>query len=164
MIAQAAAREASAALGAGAASVFQLRPGLVAEMLRFYDQLRRQGQQVARFEELLEDTLRRDAEFDRGAERMLQQTRLLAAAFRAYERRVAASGGCDEHALRERLIGDSSSSPARAIVITVARLDCRSRRIVCRRFRPPDSHARTGDDRSGRHPWRSGIGLPPADS
>ena len=120
VIAQAAARDAAAALGAGAASVFQLRPGLVAEMLRFYDQLRRQGQQVARFEELLEDTLRRDAEFDRGAERMLQQTRLLAAAFRAYERRVAASGGSDEHALRERLIGDSSSSPARAIVITVA--------------------------------------------
>ena len=75
-------------------------------MLRFYDQLRRQSQQVDRFEELIEETLRRDAEFDRGAERMLQQTRLLAAAFRAYERRVAASGGCDEHALRERLIGD----------------------------------------------------------
>ena len=89
-------------------------------MLRFYDQLRRQGQQVARFEELLEDTLRRDAEFDRGAERMLQQTRLLAATFRAYERRVAASGGSDEHALRERLIVDSSSSPARGVVITVA--------------------------------------------
>ena len=108
MIAQAAAREASDALGAAAASVFHLRPGLVAEMLRFYDQLRRQRQQVARFEELLEDMLRRDAEFDRGAERMWHQTRLLAATFRAYERRVAASGGCDEHALRERLIADSS--------------------------------------------------------
>ena len=89
-------------------------------MLRFYDQLRRQRQQVARFEELLEDMLRRDAEFDRGAERMWHQTRLLAATFRAYERRVAASGGCDEHALRERLIVDSPSSPARGIVITVA--------------------------------------------
>ena len=120
VIAQAAARDAAAALGGGAAAVFQLRPGLVAEMLRFYDQLRRQGQQVARFEELLEDALGRDAEFDRGAERMLQQTRLLAAAFRAYERRVAASGGSDEHALRERLTGESFSSPARAIVITVA--------------------------------------------
>jgi RecB family exonuclease len=120
VIAQAAAREASDALGAAAASVFHLRPGLVAEMLRFYDQLRRQRQQVARFEELLEDMLRRDAEFDRGAERMWHQTRLLAATFRAYERRVAASGGCDEHALRERLIVDSPSSPARGVVITVA--------------------------------------------
>ena len=119
VIVQAAAREASVALGVGAASVFHLRPGLVAEMLRFYDQLRRQRQQVARFEELLEDMLRRDAEFDRGAERMLQQTRLLAETFRAYERRVAASGGCDEHALRDRLIAESSS-PARGIVITVA--------------------------------------------
>jgi len=119
VIVQAAAREASSALGAGTASVFHLRPGLVAEMLRFYDQLRRQGKQISRFEELLEDTLRRDAEFDRGAERMLQQTRLLAATFRAYERRVAASGASDEHALRERLIVDSSS-PARRIVVTVA--------------------------------------------
>ena len=104
-------------------------------MLRFYDQLRRQGQQVVRFEELLEDMLRRDAEFDRGAERMLQQTRLLAATFRAYERRVAASGGCDEHALRERLIVDSSSSPARAVVIAVAGQLPIPRR--CRRFRLP---------------------------
>ncbi|MEO8255857.1 MAG: PD-(D/E)XK nuclease family protein [Acidobacteriota bacterium] len=120
VIAQAAAREAAAALGTGASPVFQLRPGLVAEMLRFYDQLRRQGQQVARFEELLEDTLRREAEFDRGAERMLQQTRLLAGTFRAYERRVAESGSCDEHSLRDRLIAAASAAPVRGIVITVA--------------------------------------------
>src|SRR4029079_18224817 len=115
---QAAAREASAQLGDEAA-VFPLRPGLVAEMLRFYDQLRRQGQQVARCEELLEDALRRDAEFDRGAARMLQQTRLLAATFRAYERRAAASGGSDEHTLRERLVADRSPSPARRLIVTV---------------------------------------------
>ena len=53
------------------------RPGYVAGLLRFYDQLRRQGQQVDRFEELLCDTLEREAEYDRGAERMLRQTRRL---------------------------------------------------------------------------------------
>ena len=49
----------------------RLRPGLVAEMLRFYDQLRRQARNVARFEELLDESLSRDSELDRGAERML---------------------------------------------------------------------------------------------
>src|SRR5206468_2991268 len=48
--------------------VFQIRPGLVAEMLRFYDQLRRQSQQVNRFEELIGMALGGD-EFDRGAAR-----------------------------------------------------------------------------------------------
>ena len=110
VLVQAAAREHSSAL----------RPGLVAEMLRFYDQLRRQGQQVARFEELLEEALNRDAEFDRGAARMLQQTRLLSATFRAYERRAADSGGCDEHMLRERLLADPSPSPVGGVIITVA--------------------------------------------
>jgi RecB family exonuclease len=131
VLVQAAAREASSALrlaptlsatpiGLGEISAFHLRPGLVAEMLRFYDQLRRQGQQVGRFEELLEEALNRDAEFDRGAARMLQQTRLLSAAFRAYERRAADSGGCDEHMLRERLLADPSPSPVGGVIITVA--------------------------------------------
>ncbi len=116
VLVQAAAREASTKLESFA---FHLRPGLVAEMLRFYDQLRRQRQQVQRFEELLEGTLQRDAEFDRGAHRMLQQTRLMAATFRANERRAAESGGCDEHMLRERLLTDRSST-LREVIITVA--------------------------------------------
>jgi RecB family exonuclease len=127
VLVQAAAREASTRLAAEAStelaaegSAFQLRAGLVSEMLRFYDQLRRQGQQVPRFEELLEETLRRDAEFDRGAERMLQQTRLLAATFRAYERRAADSGRCDEHMLRQRLLVEPMLSPVAAVIVTVA--------------------------------------------
>src|SRR3989442_8724557 len=39
----------------------------------FYDQLRRQGQSVTRFEELLTDSLASDTDLDRGAERMLRQ-------------------------------------------------------------------------------------------
>ena len=119
VLVQAAAREASTELAA-VGSPFQLRAGLVSEMLRFYDQLRRQGQQVPRFEELLEETLGRDAEFDRGAERMLQQTRLLAATFRGYERRAADSGRCDEHMLRERLLVEPMSSPVGGVIVTVA--------------------------------------------
>lgn len=95
------------------------RPGYVVALLRFYDQLRRQRQQVARFESLLEEALEREAEFDRGAERMLRQTRLLAAAFRSYERRADASGACDEHMLRDRLIAEASRAPVRAAVVTV---------------------------------------------
>src|SRR5215217_5409019 len=48
---------------------FQLRPGLVAEMLRFYDQLRRQSRQVTRFEQLLAEALGSD-ESDHAAQRM----------------------------------------------------------------------------------------------
>src|SRR5262249_16931852 len=88
-----AAREAAARIGVDRS----LRPGLLAEMLRFYDQLRRQARNVARFEELLDETLSRDAEHDRGAERMLSQARLLAETFRGYERRAQDSGGVDEH-------------------------------------------------------------------
>jgi RecB family exonuclease len=117
-IAQAATREAAADLGLR--SEFQLRPGLVAEMLRFYDLLRRQGQLVARFEELLGQALEREVDLDRGARRMLQQTRLLGAAFRAYERRMADSGACDEHVLRERLLVEPSPVPLRSIIVTVA--------------------------------------------
>src|SRR5262245_51179387 len=76
-------------------------------MLRFYDQLRRQSQQVSRFDELICGALSGNSSEDRGAERMLAQTRFLVAAFREYERRVAASGACDEHVLREWLLEDS---------------------------------------------------------
>ena len=116
VIAQASARAAS---DAGAPLAFQLRPGLVAEMLRFYDQLKRQSQTVDRFAELIDEALG-SGELDRGAARMRQQTRLLADTFREYERRVVASGAVDEHLLRDRLIRDAASDPVRGVVVTVA--------------------------------------------
>jgi RecB family exonuclease/inactivated superfamily I helicase len=103
----------------GAPPPFNIRSGLIAEIVRFYDQLRRQGQGIARFEELLVDALDRDAELDRGATRMLEQTRFLAATYRGYERMVAASGALDEHALRERLLTSEPSRPLRHLVVTV---------------------------------------------
>jgi RecB family exonuclease len=100
---------------------FRLRPGLVAEIVRFYDQLRRQSQQVQRFEELLTDALGGgDDAIDRGAERLRQQTRFLAKAFREYERLVRESGACDEHLLRDQLIAEPATDPVQRVIVTVA--------------------------------------------
>ncbi len=116
VMAQAAARTAAAA---ATELSFRLRPGLVAELLRFYDQLRRQSQTVTRFEELIAMALGSD-DLDRAAERMRRQTSFLANAFREYERRVVSSGGCDEHTLRQRLIAEAAIAPIRHVVVTVA--------------------------------------------
>ena len=98
---------------------FQLRPGLIAEMLRFYDHLRRQSQQVNRFEDLIEQALGSD-EVDRGAARMRAQTAFLAGTFREYERRVAESDGIDEHGLRDRLVSEAAVDPIRHVLVSVA--------------------------------------------
>ena len=103
------------AVATGAVPPFVVRPGLVAEMLRFYDQLRRQGQSVDRFEELLVETL---DDGDRGAARLLDQTRFLAAAFRAYERRLG--DAVDEHGLRAHLLATAAADPLRHVILTVA--------------------------------------------
>ncbi len=100
---------------------FEIRPGLIGEMLRFYDQLRRQSQSVQRFRELLEGVLGGGAaDADRGTERLLKQTRFLADAFTTYERLLAESDAVDEHALRERVLTTSSASSLKRLVITVA--------------------------------------------
>jgi RecB family exonuclease len=116
VIAQAAARTAAREVDVS----FRLRPGLVAEMMRFYDHLRRQSQRVNRFEDLIDETLGSDDLDDKGAQRMRRQTRFLAAAFREFERRVRESSGCDEHALRERLLAEPSANPVRHLIVTVA--------------------------------------------
>src|SRR5947207_1368473 len=92
-------------------------------MLRFYDHLRRQMQHIDRFQELIEDALGgpgiNDA-VDRGAERMQRQTSFLAEMFREYQRRLEASGGCDEHTLRDRLVAVPAPNPVRHVVVTLA--------------------------------------------
>ncbi len=100
---------------------FRLRPGLVSEMLRFYDELRRHAQQTARFEELITETLGAAVEGgDRGSERLLKQARLLSATFHSYEQRVEAMGACDEHGLRARLMSGPLGEPPPHVVVTVA--------------------------------------------
>ena len=98
---------------------FRLRPGLVAEMLRFYDQLRRQSQRLERFSELIEETLG-GATGDRGTDRLLAQTRFLSETFHHYETRARESGGCDEHMLRERLMREPLTPPLTHIIVTLA--------------------------------------------
>jgi ATP-dependent helicase/nuclease subunit B len=113
-LAQAAAAQAASAVGK---LPFSVRPGLVAELLTFYDQLRRQGQSIRRFEELLTEALA--GSDDRGAERLLTQTRFLAAAFAEYDRRARATGACDEHILRERLLSGPLARPIAAVIVSV---------------------------------------------
>ena len=73
----------------GAPAPFHVRPALIAEMLGLYDHIRRLGRSVDDFDRLLSGELEPAAESDRGALQLLEQTRFLAAAFRAYEARLA---------------------------------------------------------------------------
>ena len=107
------------ALKSGAPPPFRLRPGLIAEMLRFYDALRRHQKDVATFERLALGLLEPGASYDRGAERLVRQTRFLAAAFRDFEQRCG-DAGLDEHELRRRLLTQPAARPCRHVVITVA--------------------------------------------
>jgi RecB family exonuclease len=108
-----------AAAAAGTAPPFRLRPGLVAEVLGFYDDLRRHDNDVERFRRKALGVLEPGAETDRGAERLVRQTRFLAAAFGAFEARCAAAGALDEHALRARLRVTPAAKPYRHVVVTV---------------------------------------------
>lgn len=107
------------AADAGAPPPFRLRPGLVAEMLDFYDALRRHGSDIDAFERLTLGTLEPNADFDRGADRLVRQTRFLVEAFREFERRSMATGALDEHALRAQLIAEPSDQPWRHVIVAV---------------------------------------------
>ena len=108
------------ALASGVAPPFKLRPGLVAEFLVLYDELRRRQRTVDAFERLLVEELEPSAELDRGAGRMLRQTRFLVAMFRAYERRVSATGRSDEHGLRALVLDRGLRRPLCHVVVTIA--------------------------------------------
>jgi ATP-dependent helicase/nuclease subunit B len=114
---KAAARDAA---GAGVEAPFTVRAGLLVEMLALYDDLRRRDVPIDTFERLVGGELERDAEIDRGAERLLRQTRFLAAAFRGYEARRGASGAVDESALRMQLLNAVPARPLRHVILTVA--------------------------------------------
>jgi RecB family exonuclease len=98
---------------------FRLRPGLIAEILRFYDALQRNQKDVATFERLALGALEPGAAIDRGAARLVRQTRFLVAAFRRFEQLCAESGGVDEHGLRAALTSTDTARPWRHVVLTV---------------------------------------------
>ena len=115
-------RAAEDAATRGCEPPFQLRAGLVVEILAFYDELRRRDRTIAAFARNMLDALEPNADTDRGAERLLRLTRFLAEAFEAFEARVASTGRVDEHALRERLLHAPASfeAPFKHVVVTVA--------------------------------------------
>ena len=74
-----------------------------------------------RLDRIIGDKLEAGRDTDRGAERLLQQTRFLAAAFAAFERRIADSGRIDEHALRALpAVGALPVAVPPHLVVTVA--------------------------------------------
>ena len=98
---------------------FHVRPGLVAAMLGFLDALRRHQRSVDDFERLTVSRLEAGAAPDRGADRLLRQTRFFAAAFRHFERRSLDAGGVDEHAMRDAVLAMPAVRPIRHIVVAV---------------------------------------------
>lgn len=115
-------RSAREAAAAGAEPPFRLRPGLIVQMLDFYDELRRREQTLDDFERHATARLAASADTDRGAERLMRQTEFLCAAFAGFERACAQTGAVDEHGLRAILL-DSAAPPQAAythIVLTVA--------------------------------------------
>ncbi|MEO8482341.1 MAG: PD-(D/E)XK nuclease family protein [Acidobacteriota bacterium] len=103
-----------------AARPFHLRPGLVAAMLDFHDELSRRQRSVRRFARTLFDELRVERGTDRGSESLINQTCFLGLSFLAYGRAVAESGGVDEHALRAALLASQPRLPFDDLVIAVA--------------------------------------------
>ena len=114
-----AAREADAS---GAAPPFRVRPGLVVQMLDFYDELRRRERTLDDFERLVLGQLAPSADSDRGAERLVRQTEFLCAAFARFETVIAGSGRIDEHGLRALLLDPAADlRPAYDhVIVTVA--------------------------------------------
>ena len=125
-------RAARLASESGAPAPFRLRAGLIVEILALYDELRRRGRTVDDFERLMTGSLEPSADSDRGAERMLRQTRFLVAVFRELERRIArhrphrrarpARAAARRHAARQPLprasivtVGDQAGDAARAL-------------------------------------------------
>ena len=113
-------RAAEGAQTSGAPAPFRIRPGLIVEILGFYDELRRRHRTVADFNRLMTDSLLPSVEIDRGAERLYRQTRFLVATFEAFESLIASSGRLDEHTLRTVLLSTAAPPAFRHVIVTVA--------------------------------------------
>lgn len=99
---------------------FRLRPGLVTEMLALYDHVRRLGRGIDEFERNVTADLAREQDTDRGAARLLQQTRFLVAAYREYESQLGERTLADEHVLRARLLTEVAPTPIARLIVAVA--------------------------------------------
>jgi RecB family exonuclease len=118
------------AIEEGSEPPFRLRAGLIAEIVRFYDALQRNLKSIDTFERLALGALEPGAADDRGAERLVRQTRFLVDAFRHFERLVEMTDRIDDHVLRRRLIGEPAPDPWRHIVVAVGD-DASDRQGLC---------------------------------
>ena len=107
------------AVDAGHQPPFSVGPGLIGEIMALYDGLRRNLRTVDTFERVVVEELEPSREVDRGADRLLRQTRFLVEAFRAYERRLIETGALDEERLRQRLLGPDAPVTFTRVVVTV---------------------------------------------
>ena len=101
-----------------AAPPFKLRPGLIPAVVSFYDQLQRHRKSVNSFDRSVTADLEPTLDLDRGARRLLRQTKFLVATFRRYESKLDSLGGVDEHGLRSLLTG-GATTPFRRVVVGV---------------------------------------------
>ncbi len=155
-------RAASAASSSGTPAPFKLRPGLVVEILAFYDELRRRDRTVEDFDRLMIDSLQSSVEIDRGAERLFRQTEFLTATFTRFEvaRRVERTAG------RARA-APVSAGPGRSRGVPASRgqrrrSGRRSARALDRRLRHAGEASRARLARRDRDRERAGRRVPRA--
>ena len=103
----------------GIRAPFRLRPGLIAEIVRLYDELGRVRKTIDQFERLMVQDLEAESEVDRGAARLLQQTHFLVRTFRRYQARLLELGRLDEHTLRSWLLEHPLRQPYLRIIVAV---------------------------------------------
>lgn len=103
----------------GTVPPFQLRSGLVAEILKFYDSLQRCLANVETFERLLLSTLQSKISIDRGAERLARQTKFLAAVFVEFEQLCLNTGALDEHMVRRIILEQPTRKPWNHVILAV---------------------------------------------
>jgi RecB family exonuclease/inactivated superfamily I helicase len=110
---------ADCAASSGAEPPFVVRPGIVAAMLDLFESLGRLRRSLDDVERVAASELEAAADSDRGAARLLQQTRFMVAAFREYQARVERSGRLDEGRLRQALLDAQPVRPVRHVAIAV---------------------------------------------
>lgn len=110
----------TAVIHPGGSGLFELRPGLVAAMLDFYDELRRRQRSVRRAVAALFDELGVERGTDRGSESLILQTCFLGSTFLAYERGLVEARGIDEHGVRLALVERQPTLPFDHLIIAVA--------------------------------------------
>lgn len=114
-----AAAEATAARPRMGQAPFRVRPGLIAAMLDFYDELLRRQRTVGRLRREVIAQLKSVSGFDRGSDNLIHQTAFLTLAYLKYERAVRDSGAIDEHMGRAGLLS-LAESPHNHVVVAVA--------------------------------------------